>query len=240
MFIKDNIIYTFILVILVCIPSSTLAVDKKAIEKTKVAYLTFDADMTPFMKKKLDEKKVSTWYSKDLVNYLEDEKIPATIFVTGMFAEVYPDLIKDISKYPEIKIANHTYDHSGFESPCYGLKVVKTDKSKIEEIKKTQKILQSLTGYEPKYFRYPGLCNNKHDDALVKKLGLEISNEGLASGDAFNKDQVNITKTVVNGVQDGSVIIMHLGGPNAPAIDVSIKEIVIKLKAENYVFKVLD
>ena len=185
-------------------------------------------------------QKFQPGYSKDLIDYLESEKIPATIFITGMFAEMYPDLIKEISKFPNIKIANHTYDHSGFESPCYGLKIIRKDKEKIDEIKKTQKILEDLTGIVPKYFRYPGLCRNKHDDSLVKKLKLKISNTGLTSGDAFNNDSENITNDVINNVKNGSVIIMHLGGHNAPVIDISIKDIVTKLKAKNYVFKTLN
>ena len=210
------------------------------VTKTKTVYFTFDADMTPYMKKESENGKVSSWYSKNLINYLENEKIPSTIFITGMFAEMYPDLIKEMSKYPTIKIANHTYDHSGFDNPCYKLKILKTDDEKIQEIEKTQKILTNLIGYTPKYFRYPGLCRNKHDDVLVNKLGLSISNKGLISGDAFNKNSKYTVKKIMNEVHDGSVIIMHLGGPNSSTTDVSIKEIVDKLKKENYVFKILD
>ena len=207
--------------------------------KSKSVYLTFDADMTPFMKKKLDEGIVSSYYSKDLVSYLETEKIPATIFVTGMFAEIYGDLIKEMGKYPEIEIANHSYSHPGFENPCYKLKTISTDAEKIGEMEKTQKILSALTGRVPKFFRHPGLCHNNHDDQLAQKIGLTVSDDGLTSGDAFNKNPKNIIKTVLSRVHDGSVIIMHLGGPNAPEIGVAIKGVVEKLKAEGYVFKVL-
>ena len=244
-----KIIFAIILVILICTGFYILQTKKvksegesKAeiqVSKSKVVYLTFDADMTPFMKKKLDEKKVSSYYSKDLVNYLENEKIPATIFVTGMFAEIYPDLIREMAKYPDIEIANHSYDHPGFESPCYKLKIINTDKEKIEEMQKTQRILTSLTGVVPKYFRHPGLCHNQQDDLLSQKNGLTVSDAGLTSGDSFNKNPKGIVKVVLSGVHDGSLIIMHLGGPNAPATYVALKEIVNKLKEEGYVFRVL-
>ncbi len=244
-----KIIFAVILAILICIVFYILHTKKvesdaesKAeiqVSKSKVVYLTFDADMTPFMKKKLDEKKVSDYYSKDLVNYLESEKIPSTIFVTGMFAEVYPDLIREIAKYPDIEIANHSYDHPGFESPCYKLKIINTDEDKIEEMQKTQRILTALTGVVPKYFRHPGLCHNQQDDLLAQKIGLTVSDAGLTSGDSFNKNSKGIVKAVLSGVHDKSVIIMHLGGPNAPATYVAIEEIVTKLKKEGYVFRVL-
>jgi peptidoglycan-N-acetylglucosamine deacetylase len=221
------------------LPVSAFAMEEKAVEKPKVAYLTFDADMTPYMKKKLDTGKVKSWYSPTLVDYLETEKIPATMFVTGMFAEIYPDVVKEMASHSDIKIENHSYDHDGFESPCYGLKIAKTDKQKEVEIDKTQKIIESLTGYAPTYFRYPGLCRKKHDDMLVRQAGLTVADSGLVSGDAFAKGSKGIVKTVLKDMHDGQVVIMHLGGPNAAFTDVAVKEIVDALKKKDYIFKAL-
>lgn len=225
--------------LLISIPSSTWAASAGGIGKPKVVYLTFDADMTPSMKKRLHEGKVSAWYSKDLVSYLETEKVPATIFVTGMFAEIYPNIIKEMATHPTIEIANHTYDHSVFEGPCYGLKVIKTDTEKIQEMQRTQDILTALIGHTPTFFRHPGLCHNAHDDGLAKKVGLTVSDGDLVSGDAFNTSSKSVIKAVVRNVHDGSVIIMHLGGPNAPATDVAVKALVTKLRAEHYTFAIL-
>ena len=236
---KKKLFGMIILAITLFIPASTIAQNKNTVDKPGTVYLTFDADMTAKMKRDLDEGKVVSWYSQNLVNYLESEKISATIFVTGMFAEIYPDLIKKMAKYPNIEVANHTYDHSGFENPCYKLKIIKTDKEKKQEINKTQEILTTLVGYTPKFFRYPGLCHNKHDDKLVQKLGLTISDAGLVSGDAFNKKSKMIVKTVLNNIRDGSTIIMHLGGPNAPSTYTAVKEIVNKLRGKNYILKTL-
>ena len=205
----------------------------------KKVYLTFDADMTPFMKRELSSGKIHSWYSPELVSYLEENNIPATIFTTGMFAEVYPDVIKKLAETPGIVIANHTYDHPGFEAPCYKLKIISSDQEKKNEILKTQEIIKSLVGYEPRYFRYPGLCHNEHDDLLVKELGLQISVEGIISGDAFTHDAIKIEEHILENVHDGSVIIMHLGGPHAPATDVVVRDIVSKLEKENYVFQSL-
>jgi peptidoglycan/xylan/chitin deacetylase (PgdA/CDA1 family) len=222
------------------IPTST-SVISPAISgaKSKVVYLTFDADMTLFMKQKLMSGKVSSWYSRELVAYLETQKIPATIFTTGMFAEIYPDVIKGLAATPGIVIANHSYDHPGFEGPCYLLRVISTDKQKIDEMQKTQDIIKSLVGYAPTYFRHPGLCHNSHDDALAKSIGLTVEDSGLISGDAFNKNPLSIERTVLRNVHDGSVIVMHLGGPHAPATAAAIRYLVPELSKEGYTFKSL-
>lgn len=205
----------------------------------KVIYLTFDADMTPHMKNELLAGKIKAWYDPAIISYLEDNKIPATIFVTGLFAEAYPKEIKQWSENG-LLIENHTYDHSAFRYPCFGLNVLRSDKEKRAEISKTQDIISKLTGKTPKLFRYPGLCHNSSDDKLVKDSGLAINNGNLTAGDAFNNDPKSIVKTILNKAKDRSVILMHLGGPNAPAAGRALKQVIPLLQKKGFVFKALS
>ncbi len=215
---------------------STTSTSTSSPANEKVVYLTFDADMTPVMAKKLKDNEVASWYSPGLIQYLQDNQIAATFFVTGMFAEIYPDAIKQWAQNKNFAIENHSYDHPGFEDPCYGLATISTDQEKISQMQKTQDILKELTGTTPAYFRHPGLCHNQHDDDLAAKLNLKISDEGLASGDAFNKNTEAIVNNVVKNSKAGTVIILHTGGPNAPATEAAIKKIVPKLQAEGFFF----
>ena len=173
------------------------------IKKEKIIYLTFDADMTIYMKNKLLGGQVKEWYDPKIINYLEEEKIPATIFVTGLFTEVYPQEIKQWSDN-SLQIENHTYDHSAFQSPCFGL------------------------------------CHNSKDDLLVKNMGLLVNNGNLTANDAFNKNYLSIVKTVISQAKDKSIILMHLGGPNAPATNQALRQIIPQLKKNGYIFKSLE
>jgi peptidoglycan/xylan/chitin deacetylase (PgdA/CDA1 family) len=202
----------------------------------KMLYLTFDADMTPMMLKKEKEHKVDRWYSPGLVDYLIQNKIPATIFTTGMFAEDYPELISKMSTSGMFAIENHTYDHSAFESPCYGLAVLGTDEQKHKEMSKASDVISKLTGHTPTILRHPGLCHNLHDDQMAKEIGLEISDSGTISGDSFIKDSKIVAANILKGAGNNPVIIMHLGGPNAPATEEAVKIAVPKLRAMGYIF----
>lgn len=215
--------------------SAVLPADGKPAEKT--VFLTFDADMTQGMKSRLDEKKVAAWYDPKLIEELKAEDVPATVFVTGMFAEIYPDLIKELSADGRFSIENHTYDHSAFAWPCFGLRALKTDDEKRAEIRRTQAILESLTGKTPTLFRYPGLCgHDPHDDALVAAFGLAVNDGTLVSGDAFSRHPERIVRAVLGRVKDGSVVVMHLGGPNAPSTAAAVAELVPLLRAKGYRF----
>jgi peptidoglycan/xylan/chitin deacetylase (PgdA/CDA1 family) len=209
----------------------------RSTDAVKTVYLTFDADMTPGMKARLEKKKVSAWYDQALIDGLRKEGVPATIFATGIFAEVYPDLLRELSADGRFSIQNHTYDHSAFAWPCFGLPSLKTDEQKREEIGRTQDIIEKVTGKRPAFFRYPGLCgNDPHDDAIVGSFGLTVNDGTLVSGDAFSRHPDRIIKTVLDHATDGSVIVMHLGGPNAPSTADAVAHLIPELRARGFRF----
>ena len=201
----------------------------------KVVYLTFDADMTYGMKRNV-EAGLANYYDPELLKYLEDNHIAATFFVTGMFGEVYPDVVREIGANPNFAIGNHTYDHRAFTKNCYNLSAVWTAQDKTAEILSTQKIIQTLTGQAPKYFRYPGLCHSPADDTLVENLGLTINNNDIISADGFAHDPKHVANTVQARVREGSVVVMHPGGANAQATTSAIKIIIPKLQEMGYQF----
>jgi len=76
--------------------------------------LTFDADMTPRMQEELKSGAVEKWYDERIVSLLEQESVQATFFITGMWAETYPDVVKKLSDTSLFEVANHSYDHGAF------------------------------------------------------------------------------------------------------------------------------
>jgi peptidoglycan-N-acetylglucosamine deacetylase len=202
-------------------------------------YLTFDADMTVDMRRRLQEGRVHAWYSPGLLAYLDEQQTPVTLFVTGLFAETYPELMKQLGSNARFSIQNHTYDHLAFQRGCYGLPSTSDPWLKKYEIQKTQAIIYALTGTSPRYLRYPGLCHSLFDQLVAWGFGLKTSNAGLVSGDAFQVDPGVIVDRVISRAEPEAVVIMHLGGPNAPASESAVREIVPKLRQAGYSFEVL-
>jgi len=212
------------------------AVGSAASAAKKTVYLTFDADMTPGMLARLKNGEVAGWYDQGLVDYLLQNKIPATIFVTGLFVKAYPDLVKSLAASGNITIGNHTYDHDAFTDKCYGLRQVGTDARKRWEMLTTQLIIEKTAGVKPTLFRYPGLCSSSLDDVIVRAAGLTPVGANVVSGDAFNSDVSAIEREVLFRVKNGSVVLMHLGGPNAPASAAVLEKIKPELEKRGFVF----
>ncbi|MFA7278021.1 MAG: polysaccharide deacetylase family protein [Candidatus Gracilibacteria bacterium] len=206
----------------------------------KVVALTFDADMTPKMKKELEKGAVKSWFDEKIPEILERNHVPATIFITGMWAEMYPDEVKKLAANPLYEIGNHSYDHAAFHTPCYGLLETK---DKEEEIIKTQKILQSLTGVFPKYFRFPGGCGIKTDVDLVSDLGMQVVGWDDISGDAYIRDHAEpIISRTISQAKNGSIVVMHFhGGTTAPQTSRALQGIIDGLRKRGFEFvKVSD
>lgn len=199
----------------------------------KVA-LTFDADMTPKMKKDLETKKVSSWFNREVVDILKRDNASATFFVTGMWAQIYDKELKELAHNQLFEIENHSYSHPGFATPCYGLRPV-NQKDKSGEISEAQNIITKITGRAPIYFRFPGGCAKTADIKLVEKYNLSVVHWDVISGDAFGKNADIIISHVLKKTRGGSIIVFHLnGGPNAPKTAEALEPIISGLKGKGF------
>ena len=199
-------------------------------------YLSFDADMTPGMLKRLQAGKVASWYDPAIVQYLRDNEIPAVIFASGLFAETYPDLIERLARDPLFAIGVHGYRHAAFTANCYGLPFLHTDAERLDDLTHARDTIARITGRAPTLFRYPGLCRDAHDDALVRQAGLTVDTATVVAGDSFNHDVDAIVRQVIRQARDGGTVIFHLGGPNAPVTLEALKRVVPELRKQGYEF----
>ncbi len=219
-------------------PTSSSTASSSPARGGKIIYFTFDMDMNELMYKKTittGEK----WYDPAVFAYLEQNHIPASFFVSGLFAVAYPDLMKSLASTSEFSFENHSYDEASFTPHCYWLTALGNDSAKAAQIEATERIIQSLTGQTPKYFRFPGICHDKASDALVESLGYTINDGTVVPSDPFNTDTRRMVRTVMSKARDGATIIMHVGGHNAPESLPLLEQIVPGLKAEGYAFEKL-
>ncbi|WP_433824469.1 polysaccharide deacetylase family protein [Actinoplanes sp. CA-015351] len=179
----------------------------------KVA-LTFDADMTDAMKARLRSGEVSSYANRTMLRTLEKQQIPATFFVTGQWAEVYPELTRRIAENPLFEIANHTYEHAAFTGDCYGLPRLPAA-AMTEDVAKTFRTLEPFGGRQTRYMRFPGLCHDQAALRALAPLGVTVIDGDVVSGDPFARSAKPVVNAVLSQVKPGSIIIMHVTEANA-------------------------
>ncbi len=201
---------------------------------SRVVALTFDLDMNAGMA--AAARAGAVWINKDALSYLVTHNIHATLFMTGMWAEVYPTLAREMAINPNFEIGDHSYSHPAFHTPCYRLDGVNRAEQ-AREIQRAQQAIERATGVVPKFFRFPGGCYDRQALDLVHAAGLIPVQWNVNSIDAFNTYPQQIVSTVLSGVQPGSIVVMHLHGrANAPSTGTALRLLIPELEKRGYQF----
>lgn len=203
--------------------------------KKKIA-LTFDAEMTDAMKADLVSGTTKSSYDKRITDTLTQTNTKATLFLTGLWIETYPEVTKSLSQNPLFELGSHSYTDSSYYGFCYGLKQL-PNTVKIEDIGATEKLLREHAGIDNRLFRFPGGCYTPKDVELVNQANDTVVHWDVSSNDGFNKNTNQVIHNVTDNVQNGSIIIMHLNGPpNSPKTAEALPAIISILKQKGFEF----
>ncbi len=204
-------------------------------DKKEIA-LTFDAEMTDGMKNNLLSHQVQSSYDPRIIDILQKTNTKATLFLTGMWIELYKDTVIQLAQNPLFELASHSYADNSFAGDCYGLQQLSYDQA-VEQVGETELLLKLYTGKQNKYFRFPGGCYSTQSIAIVKQTSDKIVHWDVAGEDGFNNNTNSIVENIVNNVQNGSIIILHLNGaPTAPKTAEALPIIIESLKKNGYSF----
>lgn len=221
-------------------PGGLTPVFDRAQQKTdKTVALTFDADMTSDQGPRAAGGE--HFDNPQLISTLRTLKVPSTVFMTGRWAEEYPDQAKSIGTDPNFEIANHSYSHHAFKSPCYGLPTLdeaaaRADVDRAFEAFRTAGAVNTVP-----YFRFPGGCYDDQALRAISTAKVTAVQWDVVSGDAFAKDPDAVAEQVLAGVKPGSVVVMHCTRSAAPVTEEAIRKIVPELRKRGYRFvKVSD
>ncbi|MEU6060957.1 polysaccharide deacetylase family protein [Streptomyces sp. NPDC047097] len=200
----------------------------------KTVALTFDADMTADQGPRAANGE--RFDNPELIATLRRLKVDATVFMTGRWAEEYPDQAKAIGTDPRFEIANHSYSHHAFTGDCYGLPRVDGERMAADVRRAFDAFKAAGARNTVPYFRFPGGC---YDDAALRALGpakVTAVQWDVVSGDAFATDADAVAEQVLDGVKPGSLVVMHCTRSAAPATERAIRRIVPELRARGYRF----
>ena len=171
----------------------------------KVLALTFDACGGP----------KGSGYDGKLIEYLESEKIPATLFISGRWMDANPEIFKTLSKNPLFEIENHGLNHkpcSAIGRSVYGIKGTGSVGEIYNEIEGNALKILNLTGRKPKYYRPGTVYCDEICVEIANALGVEVVNFSVRgdAGATYSKKQV---KEALWNAPPSSIILMHMNHP---------------------------
>ncbi|MEU0004473.1 polysaccharide deacetylase family protein [Streptomyces sp. NPDC006314] len=200
----------------------------------KTVALTFDADMTADQGPRADSGE--HFDNPDLIGTLRTLKVPATIFMTGRWADQYPAEARSLGHDPQFEVANHSWSHYAFTDDCYGLPAVGADRMRAD-VERAYASLRRAGVPEPlPYFRFPGGCYDQQALRALSGLGVTAVQWDVVSGDAFATDADAVARQVLDGVKPGSVVVMHCTRSAAPTTERVVRTVVPELRERGYRF----
>ena len=135
--------------------------------------------------------------TKDIVNYLDENKAHATFFMLGNSMSNNPDIVKYVLEHGN-EIGSHTYSHKNLK---------RISLSEVEsEMRLTQEVYNNITGKEIKLLRPPyGAINEK----IKESFNYPYILWSVDTLDWRYKDSDYLYNYVINNVKDGDIVLMH-------------------------------
>lgn len=207
--------------------------DQDLVTNKKIIALTFDACGT----------KLGDGYDAELIAFLKKEKIPATMFFTGLWIDANPSIFKQLASDTLFEIENHGLNHK----PCasageteYGIKGTLNIGQAVDEIELNNRKIKNITGRRPKFFRSPTAFSDETCVKVAGQLGITVISYDVLSGDAVPKTPENIlVENILKNAKDGAIVIMHMNHPQWYTYE-ALQKVIPELRKQGYTFVKLD
>lgn len=182
----------------------------------KVVALTFDAC----------SQRSPSHFDRKVTDVLLRMKVPATIFVGGLWSREESKHLKFLASRPQFEIGNHTWNHPHLPRL--------TEKQIRRELEATQEEVQKQIGITPRYFRPPFGELDEKTVRMAAQLGLTTVEYDFPSGDPdLHATKERLVEWVVGRSRPGSIVVMHINERGWHTAE-ALPQIVEQLRARGF------
>lgn len=185
--------------------------------------------MAPVYHGSAKEKKIAltfnvVWgeeYISQILDSLNENKIPATFFIGGQWADDFSELAGKIARSGH-EVGSHGYSHQHPD------RISKS--ANLDEIKKTEEALYKATGTKPSLFAPP---YGERGEAVLKaaeEAGYTTILWSIDTIDWQRPEPSVIVRRVTEKAHNGAIVLMHPTAPTVHALPAMVKE----LKKQGY------
>ncbi|OGS47894.1 MAG: hypothetical protein A3J79_02810, partial [Elusimicrobia bacterium RIFOXYB2_FULL_62_6] len=162
-------------------------------------------------------------YNARLIDYLRREKLPATLFVTGLWIDKHPEIFKELANDPLFEIENHGLMHrtcSVNGQKAYKVWSTRSVGDVVDEMELNARKIAEVSGRRPLFFRSATAFADEASVEIARRLGMEIVGYDILSGDAQRRSVKAMTRNILDGARHGSVVLMHFNRPEWKEVEV--------------------
>jgi peptidoglycan/xylan/chitin deacetylase (PgdA/CDA1 family) len=165
-----------------------------------------------------------------VLDLLDRRGVKATFFVKGRLAGEHADLVRAILARGH-SVGNHSQTHPSATFWCALPSWIRT------EIDECNRVLETLTGSTPRWFRAPvGMKNPAVHPALARR-GMRLIGWTVRGFDAVAADPAHVLARILPHVRPGAIIVLHQGREHSLRV---IEHVVAALQERGYSFVIPD
>jgi peptidoglycan/xylan/chitin deacetylase (PgdA/CDA1 family) len=152
--------------------------------------------------------------------------VPVTFFVVGVHAEKQVPLLQEMVDSGHV-LANHSYSHLNL-----GLM---TQQQIRDEFSSTNKSITAANGFGSCLMRAPMGLDGGSTVQVARRMGMISVNWNAGAHDYLGLGKDRIIADTLALVKEGSIVVLHDGGPRAETV-AALPKIIKKLRADGYRF----
>ncbi len=188
--------------------------------KEKVAALTLDA---------CGSSKLSCGYDKKLIDFLKQNNIPATLFISAKWIDANRELYMELVSNPLFDVQNHGTRHVPLSmngKSAYGIKGTSGADEVRAEVMQNHEKVKALTGKSMTLFRAGTAHYDDESVAIVNSLGYKVIGFSV-NADAGATNSAAVIEKEMAKTKPGDIIIAHMNHPesqNAQGLSRALKK----------------
>lgn len=180
-------------------------------------------------------------YDDELITFLQNENIPATLFINERWIHANEQLFLELAENPLFQIENHGTHHQPLSvdgGEAWGIPATDSPQAVYDEIITNHETVKDITGKEMTLFRSGTAFYDEIAVELAQELGYEVVNFDILgdAGATYSADQV---QRALLGSEPGSIPLLHMNQPNSGTTE-GVKRAIPLLKDQGFEFVLLE
>lgn len=177
---------------------------------------------------------------EELLEFLERENIPATLFVNKRWIEENEALFKHLSELDLFQIENHGTKHKPLSvqgGEAWGIEATTSPQEVYEEIMENHEYVASLTGRDMTLFRSGTAFYDEVAVKIAEDIGYEVVNFNVLGDAGATYRKAEVRDALLNA-EPGSIILLHMNQPQS-ATGAGVIEAIPLLQEQGFQFVAL-
>lgn len=179
----------------------------------------------------------SSGYDAELIDFLSENRIPATLFINARWIHSNPEIFQKLSSNPLFEIANHGTAHRPLSvngKSIYNITGTASPEEVEREINGNGDLIEKLTGKRPRFFRSGTAYYDEKAVVIARQNGVEIGGFSVLgdAGATFSADKVAYQ---ITNAKSGDIVLLHMNHPESETRE-GVKKALEHLKSQGFNF----